>query len=73
MTENNNDDDVFDLSKEMKDKGFKSPLEQLIKRNPYWIFLYNWGIINGGTPRVVSATEIIDCFRRCQFPPIGKN
>lgn len=71
MTENN--DDVFDLNKEMKDKGFKSPLGQFIKRNPYWVFLYNWGIINEGAPRVVAAVEIIDCFRRCQFPPIGKN
>lgn len=71
MTEN--DDDVFDLSEEMKNKGFKSPLEQFIKQNPYWLFLYDWGIINGGASRVVAAVEIIECFRRNQFPPIGKN
>jgi len=73
MTENNDDDDVFDLSKEMKDKGFKSPLGESIKRAPYWLFLYNWGITNVGPPRVVAAVELIDCLRRNQFPPIGKN
>jgi len=53
--------------------GKEISLKQSIKRNPYWIFLYNWGIINGGTPRVVSAGEIIESLRRNQFPPIGKS
>ena len=47
-------------------------LQQQAANNPYFIFIYNWGIVDlsGG---VVTAAEAIRCLDATKFPPIGKN
>jgi len=41
-------------------------------KNPYFIFAYNWGIVNF-SDKVVTAQEIMQCVNEVVFPPIGKN
>jgi len=40
--------------------------------NPYFVFVYNWGIVNT-SGRLVTAAEVMHCIDMAQFPPIGKN
>lgn len=47
-------------------------IKQQAAKNPYWLFLYDWNIISF-VPRVIAAKEIMFCFDKLQFPPIGKN
>ena len=41
-------------------------------KNPYFIFIYNWGIVNFSN-KVVTAQETMQCIAGVRFPPIGKN
>jgi len=40
--------------------------------NPYFIFVYDWGIVNP-SDKIVTAAEINCCVSLLRFPPIGKN
>ena len=41
-------------------------------KNPYFIFVYNWGIVNL-SGKLVTAVEVMHCIEMVRFPPIGKN
>lgn len=47
-------------------------LREQAVNNPYFIFVYDWGIVNL-SDRVVTAGEIAQCINAVRFPPIGKN
>lgn len=47
-------------------------MKQQAALNPYFIFVYNWGIVNL-SGRVVTAAEVAQCINGAVFPPIGKN
>jgi len=47
-------------------------IKQQAALNPYFVFIYNWGIVNT-SGRVVTATEVMQCIEAVKFPPIGKN
>lgn len=47
-------------------------LREQATNNPYFIFVYNWGIVNL-SGKVVTATEVMQCINGAVFPPIGKN
>jgi len=47
-------------------------LREQADKNPYFIFVYDWGIVNL-SDRVVTAREIAQCVNGARFPPIGKN
>lgn len=41
-------------------------------KNPYFIYIYNWGIVNT-SGRMATAQEIALSLEKLEFPPIGKN
>jgi len=47
-------------------------MKQQAALNPYFVFVYNWGIVNT-SGRLVTAAEIMHCVDAFQFPLIGKN
>ena len=47
-------------------------LRQKAANNPYFTFIYDWGIINL-SDKVVTAKEVMRCIDGAKFPPIGKN
>lgn len=48
-------------------------LHQQVANNPYFIFIYDWGIVNQTSCEVPTASQIMQCVNAVQFPPIGKN
>lgn len=55
-----------------------NPLEKAARRNPYWIFLYDWDLISvmpkaSAPQRRMGFDKIVMLLAQSQFPPIGKN
>ena len=47
-------------------------MRQQAKLNPYFVFVYDWGIVNY-SDKIVGASEIMRLVNGVRFPPIGKN
>lgn len=47
-------------------------MRQQATLNPYFTFVYNWGIVNRSN-KIATANEVMRCINGAKFPPIGKN
>lgn len=47
-------------------------IKQQAKLNPYFVFVYDWGIVNF-SDKVATANEIMQLVNMVRLPPIGKN